>query len=54
MARKNRILEPGFYHIISRGVERRDIFLEPEDYDKFLNLLSEMKKIIILSSTHIA
>ena len=44
MARKNRILEPGFYHIISRGVERRDIFLEPEDYDKFLDLLSEMKK----------
>ena len=35
MARKERITEPGFYHIINRGVERRNIFLEPDDYDKY-------------------
>jgi putative transposase len=45
MARKERITEVGFYHIINRGVERRDVFLESEDYDYFLDLLSEMKKI---------
>lgn len=44
MARKNRINELGYYHVINRGVERRNIFLEPEDYDKFLDLLLEVKK----------
>lgn len=44
MARKERIIELGYYHIINRGVERRNIFLEPEDYNYFLDLLSEMKK----------
>ena len=44
MARKNRINEPGYYHIINRGVERRSIFIEPEDYSLFLDLLLEMKK----------
>ena len=44
MARQNRINEPGYYHIINRGVERRDIFLEPEDYNFFLDLLLEIKK----------
>jgi len=38
MPRKERIKEVGFYHIISRGVERRNIFLESEDYDKFSDL----------------
>lgn len=44
MARKNRINEPGFYHIINRGVERRNIFLQPDDYSIFLDLLLEMKQ----------
>ena len=44
MARKERISQLGFYHIINRGVERRDVFLEAEDYAYFLDLLSEMKK----------
>ena len=43
MPRKDRIREAGFYHIISRGVERRNVFLESEDYDKFLDLLFDMK-----------
>ncbi len=28
MPRKPRITEPGFYHVISRGVERRNVFLD--------------------------
>ena len=35
MPRKERITDAGFYHIINRGVERRNIFIESEDYDKF-------------------
>jgi len=33
MPRKERYQEAGRYHIINRGVERRLIFLEPEDYE---------------------
>ncbi|MEN4045913.1 transposase [Sulfurimonas sp. NWX367] len=44
MPRKERYAEPGIYHIINRGTERRDIFLEPEDYDYFLFLLTKAKK----------
>lgn len=42
MPRKDRITDAGFYHIINRGVERRNIFLEPEDYDVFLKILNEV------------
>ncbi|MBL0686380.1 MAG: transposase [Sulfurospirillum sp.] len=44
ISRKNRITEAGFYHIINRGVERRKIFFDSEDYNKFLDLLIDMKK----------
>ena len=44
MPRKLRITEIGFYHVINRGVAKRAIFLQPEDYDKFLNLLEQIKK----------
>jgi len=30
------------YHILSRGNERRDIFLEDDDYEVFLGVLEEM------------
>jgi REP element-mobilizing transposase RayT len=39
MPRKERIIEPGIYHIINRGVERRDIFYDDTDYIFFLELL---------------
>ena len=39
MSRKNRITNPGFYHVINRGVERRNVFLDGDDFDKFLNLM---------------
>jgi REP element-mobilizing transposase RayT len=44
MARKERITEPGCYHIINRGVERRNIFLEPNDYVFFMSLLHKLIK----------
>ena len=44
MPRKERITTPGFYHIINRGVERRNIYLEAEDYVFFLSLLQTSKK----------
>ncbi len=44
MPRKERYQEAGQYHIISRGVERRLVFLEPQDYDFFSNLLLKLTK----------
>jgi len=44
MPRKKRYQEPGRYHIINRGVERRLIYLEPEDYEFFLDLLLKLTK----------
>ena len=43
MARKPRINEPGFYHIVNRGVNNSEIFLEKEDYYKFLELMLKVK-----------
>jgi putative transposase len=44
MARKARLeVEGGLYHIITRGVDQRDIFHSPEDYQKFLTLLAVQK-----------
>jgi putative transposase len=44
MPRKERLTEPGIYHIINRGVERRVIYLEPEDYEFFLDLMLKLSK----------
>ncbi len=43
MPRKERITEPGIYHIINRGVERRDVFHDEEDYTFFSQLLLKLK-----------
>jgi len=43
MARKPRINEPGFYHIVNRGVNNSEVFIEKEDYHKFLELLLKVK-----------
>ena len=49
MPRKERITEAGFYHVISRGVERRNVFLDADDFDKFLSILStEFKQYNII------
>jgi len=44
MPAKNSIkeyLENGFYHIYNRGVEKRQIFLDDQDYSVFLSYLKE-------------
>jgi putative transposase len=43
MARSVRLDYPdAFYHVLSRGNNRRDSFLGEDDYAKFLELLSEV------------
>ncbi|OGF67964.1 MAG: hypothetical protein A2Y62_21935 [Candidatus Fischerbacteria bacterium RBG_13_37_8] len=43
MSRQPRIqFEDAVYHIMARGVEQRPIFWEKDDYQKFLELLSEL------------
>ncbi|HIP21109.1 MAG TPA: hypothetical protein EYG70_08300, partial [Sulfurimonas sp.] len=44
MPRRERITEPGCYHVISRGVEKRDVFLDEQDYNYFLDILLEIFK----------
>jgi len=44
MARRLRAeVEGGLYHVITRGNNRRQIFDAPEDYEKFLSLLTKQK-----------
>ena len=43
MARKCRFDEIGYHHVINRGVEKRDIFLESADFETFLSILDEAK-----------
>jgi putative transposase len=44
MARKPRLeIEGGLYHLITRGVNREDIFHSPEDHRKFLLLIEQQK-----------
>lgn len=43
MARPVRLDYPGtFYHVLSRGNERRDIFYDKEDYKSFISSLEKM------------
>ena len=43
MARKSRIDAPGaVHHIIIRGIERRSIFLDKQDYRNFLKRLGDI------------
>ena len=45
MARKRRLeVEGGLYHVITRGVDRREIFHSAEDHQKFLALLAVQKE----------
>jgi len=44
MPRKPRINITGYYHVISRGVERRNVFLDDADFEKFLELLEIVKE----------
>ena len=45
MGRKPRIvLDGGYYHVIQRGNDRRNIFLESHDYGYFYSLLKKYLK----------
>ena len=44
MARRPRIEIPGYYHVLNRGVERRKIFQDPEDYRHFEKLMCTYAK----------
>jgi len=41
MARRPRVEMVGFHHVLNRGVERRDVFLEREDYDTFVEIFCD-------------
>jgi putative transposase len=43
MARAHRIDFIGYYHVINRGVEKRVIFLDNEDFEYFLALIDELQ-----------
>lgn len=42
MPRRQRYTETGYHHIISRGVERRNVFVDDACFDKFLSLIGEL------------
>lgn len=44
MPRRTRITDAGYYHVMSRGVERCNVYLEDEDYRLFLDILVEVFK----------
>lgn len=41
MARKTELANGSYYHIFNRGVEKRDIFSEKEDLDRFFQSMTE-------------
>jgi hypothetical protein len=42
MARKPRVQFPGaLYHVIGRGNQQQDIFLEDADYSRYISYLSD-------------
>jgi putative transposase len=46
MSRPLRIQYPGaYYHVMNRGVSRRNIFLEKSDYEEFLKTVSEIHEL---------
>jgi len=44
MARRVRIETPGYHHIYNRGVERRFVYEEESDKEKFLQILCDVSK----------
>lgn len=47
MPRRPRIeFEGAFYHVITRGNQRRKIFKGPADYEKYLSVLTHMMRLL--------
>lgn len=45
MPRPSRIEIPGYYHIVNRGVERRKVFHRNDDFEYFLELLTQSSEL---------
>ena len=45
MPRRPRIDLPGYHHIINRGVNRSNIFSDPDDKEKFMQILCKACRI---------
>ena len=45
MARRPRVENAGFHHIYNRGVEKRKVFMDEKDKDKFLEIVCEVCKL---------
>src|SRR5262249_27280645 len=46
MARPTRIdLPGGWYHVVNRGIERREIFRDESSFEHFLDLRSEERRV---------
>ena len=45
MARKKRTETIGFYHIINRGIEQRNVYVDDEDRMEFLNIIQESSEV---------
>jgi len=43
--REVKFFSGGYYHIYSRGNEKREIFIDKKDYERFLSRLEEYKEI---------
>ena len=41
---RRRVEKEGFHHIVNRGVAKGNIFLEDEDYEKFLEIIEIAKE----------
>lgn len=39
MAERQKLVAGEFYHVYNRGVEKRDVFLDPNDHERFIKLL---------------
>jgi len=48
--RKQPIVTGEYYHIYNRGVDKRDIFNDPKDLDRFIECISEFNQIETIGS----
>jgi len=48
--RKIKLENENYYHVFNRGVDKRDIFLCKEDFERFLSCLKEFNRVEIIGS----
>ena len=52
MNRKHPLVEGEIYHIYNRGVDKRDIFLEDQEYSRFLRAIAEFNSTLSAESRY--